>query len=366
MNGLAEPAACCANDWASHRRPRSCARRDRRSRSSTSPRTARFLQPGNIVHVLRQITYNCILGVGQTFVIITAGIDLSVGSLVSLTGVVMALVRQRAALRRVSADRRRRCSWRSRSARGAGWINALPVVKLNLPPFITTLAMMLEIALGLSFILSHGRPVALQSDRFSAHRHRLVSRRRDRRAPPAEHSDPGRLDGRRHRRGVDRCSTRTRFGRYVFAIGGNEEAARLAGINVARVKTLVYVICGGCAAIVGFLYMALFSSGSPQTGTGDELLESIAAVVVGGTSLMGGRGSDRRHVLRRAAHRRALQRDEPAQRRVVSRRKSCSASSSCSPSSSTNSANATSRRAVPRLRQVVRTGSRIESIRCSS
>ncbi len=84
---------------------------------------------------------------------------------------------------------------------------------------------------------------------------------------------------------------RTRFGRYVFAIGGNEEAARLAGINVARVKTLVYMISGACAAIVGLLYMALFSSGSPQTGTGDELLESIAAVVVGGTSLMGGRGS---------------------------------------------------------------------------
>ena len=80
---------------------------------------------------------------------------------------------------------------------------------------------------------------------------------------------------------------RTRFGRYVFAIGGNEEAARLAGINVARVKTAVYMISGACAAIVGFLYMALFSSGSPQTGTGDELLESIAAVVVGGTSLAG-------------------------------------------------------------------------------
>ena len=84
---------------------------------------------------------------------------------------------------------------------------------------------------------------------------------------------------------------KTRFGRYVFAIGGNEEAARLAGVNVSRVKTMVYVISGVCAAIVGFLYMALFSSGSPQTGTGDELLESIAAVVVGGTSLMGGRGS---------------------------------------------------------------------------
>ena len=84
---------------------------------------------------------------------------------------------------------------------------------------------------------------------------------------------------------------RTRFGRYVFAIGGNEEAARLAGINVGRVKTAVYMISGACAAIVGFSTWRSSRPGSPQTGTGDELLESIAAVVVGGTSLMGGRGS---------------------------------------------------------------------------
>ncbi len=84
---------------------------------------------------------------------------------------------------------------------------------------------------------------------------------------------------------------RTRFGRYVFALGGNEEAARLAGVKVGQVKTLVYVISGMCAAVVGFLYLALFSSGSPQTGTGSEMLNAIAAVVVGGTSLMGGRGS---------------------------------------------------------------------------
>jgi ribose transport system permease protein len=84
--------------------------------------------------------------------------------------------------------------------------------------------------------------------------------------------------------------TRTRFGRYVFAIGGNEEAARLAGINVKVVKTMVYVISGGCAAVASLLLMAKFQSGSPETGIGNEL-QSIAAVVVGGTSLAGGRGS---------------------------------------------------------------------------
>lgn len=247
-----------------------------------------FLQPSNIVRVLRQITYNCILGVGQTFVIITAGIDLSVGSLVALSGVVAALFANAmpfggfpliAATLLVAVG----------VGALAGWINALPVVKLNLPPFITTLAM-LEMALGASFILSHGRPVALESADFQN---------------TGIGSFLGPLTSAAHLPSIpipviwmlvvivaaSVLLTRTRFGRYVFAIGGNEEAARLAGINVSRVKSMVYVISGVCAAIVGFLYMALFSSGSPQTGTGDELLESIAAVVVGGTSLMGGRGS---------------------------------------------------------------------------
>jgi ribose/xylose/arabinose/galactoside ABC-type transport system permease subunit len=247
-----------------------------------------FLEPSNIVRVLRQITYNCVLGVGQTFVIITAGIDLSVGSLVALTGVVAALFANSVHLTGFPLIFATLAVAVAVGA-GAGWINALPVVKLNLPPFITTLAM-LEMALGLSFILSHGRPVALQSPDFQN---------------TGIGSFLGGVTGALHLPSIpipviwmiviivvaSIVLTRTRFGRYVFAIGGNEEAARLAGINVAQVKTMVYVISGACAAIVGFLYMALFSSGSPQTGTGDELLESIAAVVVGGTSLMGGRGS---------------------------------------------------------------------------
>ncbi len=247
-----------------------------------------FLEPANIVRVLRQITYNCVLGVGQTFVIVTGGIDLSVGSLVALTGVVAALVANALHLSGFPLIVTTLLVAVAVGA-GAGWINALPVVKLNLPPFITTLAM-LEMALGLSFILAHGRPVALHSADFQN---------------TGIGSFFGGVTSALHLPSVpipviwmvviivaaSVLLTRTRFGRYVFAIGGNEEAARLAGINVARVKTMVYVISGVCAAIVGFLYMALFSSGSPQTGTGDELLESIAAVVVGGTSLTGGRGS---------------------------------------------------------------------------
>ncbi|HEV3152728.1 MAG TPA: ABC transporter permease [Candidatus Baltobacteraceae bacterium] len=242
-----------------------------------------FLQPGNIVQVLRQITYNCIMGVGETFVIITAGIDLSIGSLISLTGVVMALFANATGLHGIALIAATLLVGLAVGG-AAGFINAVPVVKLNLPPFITTLAMM-QAALGLSYILSSGRPVALtptdlQGIGFGSLIHVF-------------------------RTGIPNpviwmiavlvvssvLLMRTRFGRYVFALGGNEEAARLAGVKVGQIKTLVYVISGMCAAIVGFLYLALFSSGSPQTGTGNEMLNAIAAVVVGGTSLMGGRGS---------------------------------------------------------------------------
>ncbi|GAC1411699.1 MAG: ABC transporter permease [Candidatus Velthaea sp.] len=237
-----------------------------------------FLTVRNITNVLRQITFNSIAAVGQTFVIITAGIDLSVGSIMGLAGVVMALFANAMPFDGVLLVIATLIVGIAVGC-GAGFINAVPVVKLGLPPFITTLAM-LQIARGLAYILAHGQPVPLHTDAFNAIGTQAF---------------------------LDRIPwsilvmivivtvfsillTRTRYGRYVFALGGNEEAARLAGINVVRTKTLVYVISGGCAAVAGMLLMARFASGSPQTGTGYEL-QAIAAVVVGGTSLMGGRGS---------------------------------------------------------------------------
>ena len=247
-----------------------------------------FLQPSNIVRVLRQITYNCVMGIGQTFVIVTSGIDLSIGSLVSLTGVVMALVANSLHLGGAALIIVTLLAGLAVGA-AAGYVNAIPVVKLNLPPFITTFAM-LEVTLGLSRMISNGRPVVVHSDAF---------------ASIGFGSFLGGLTNALHLPNIpvlvvwmiavivifSIVLTRTRFGRYVFAIGGNEEAARLAGVNVARIKTLVYMISGMCAATVGFLYLSVFGSGSPETGTGDELLEAIAAVVVGGTSLSGGQGS---------------------------------------------------------------------------
>jgi ribose/xylose/arabinose/galactoside ABC-type transport system permease subunit len=246
-----------------------------------------FLTPGNLTNVLRQITYNAILAVGQTFVIITAGIDLSVGSLIELTGVVMAQFANASGLdgpllviATTVVGVLVGCT--------AGLVNALPVVRLNLPPFITTLAMML-MARGLAFKLSHGQPVALNSSAFDSlgtgyALHDLL-------APLGLPGIPWAVTVMLAVVVVFAIVlNRTRFGRYVLALGGNEEAARLAGINVRVVKTFVYVISGGCAGMAGMLLMARFGSGSPNTGIGSEL-QSIAAVVVGGTSLMGGRGS---------------------------------------------------------------------------
>jgi ribose/xylose/arabinose/galactoside ABC-type transport system permease subunit len=246
-----------------------------------------FFTPGNLTNVLRQITYNAILAVGQTFVIITAGIDLSVGSLIELTGVVMAQFANACGLAGPGLVVVTTLVGVSVGAL-AGLVNALPVVRLNLPPFITTLAMML-MARGLAFHLSGGRPVPLNSDAFNALGTQYALH--DLLAPLGLPGIPWAV--------MVMIAVvvvfaivlnRTRFGRYVLAIGGNEEAARLAGVNVALVKTFVYVISGGCAALAGMLLMARFQSGSPNTGIGDEL-QSIAAVVVGGTSLMGGRGS---------------------------------------------------------------------------
>ena len=243
-----------------------------------------FLTPGNLTNVLRQITVNAIMAVGQTFVIITAGIDLSVGSIVGLGGVVAALTANSLHLPGPLAFI---VTLLAALAVGgaAGLINAVPVVRLGLPPFITTLAMM-QVARGLAYILAHGQPIPLADSQ------------------PFSWLGTGTFFDVPGFTGVPFQVVlmlivvvafaivlgRTVFGRYVLALGGNEEAARLAGVNTGRMKTMVYVISGALAALAGLILMSRFASGGPQNGTGYEL-QAIAAVVVGGTSLMGGRGT---------------------------------------------------------------------------
>jgi ribose/xylose/arabinose/galactoside ABC-type transport system permease subunit len=245
-----------------------------------------FLAPGNLLNVLRQIAVNAILATGQTFVIITAGIDLSVGSLVALTGVLMA-----GTLGGIHT------AWLAMIVAvivgigvggAAGAVNGAPVVKFGLPPFITTLAMML-MARGLAFMYTNGAPIEIDNSAF------------DNLGTGLLFPTLGRLV---HIPGIpvpvvimlaavvaaSYVLGQTRFGRYVYAIGGNEEAARLSGIAVGRVKLGVYVISGALAGLASLLLAARLNSGIPQSGLGYEL-QAIAAVVVGGTSLMGGRGS---------------------------------------------------------------------------
>jgi ribose/xylose/arabinose/galactoside ABC-type transport system permease subunit len=245
-----------------------------------------FLAPGNVLNILRQIAVNAILATGQTFVIITAGIDLSVGSLIALTGVLMAGT--------LGMTHAGVLSFLIAAVVGigiggaAGAINATPVVKFGLPPFITTLAMML-MARGLAFMYTNGKPIEIDNEAFNAIGTGLLF------------PSLGRLF---HIPGVpvpvvimlavvvvaSFVLGQTRFGRYVYAIGGNEEAARLSGISVGAVKLGVYVISGALAGLASLVLASRLSSGIPQSGLGYEL-QSIAAVVVGGTSLMGGRGS---------------------------------------------------------------------------
>ena len=245
-----------------------------------------FLAPGNVLNILRQIAVNAILATGQTFVIITAGIDLSVGSLVALTGVLMA-----GTLSGVHT------AWIAFVVAilvglgvggAAGAVNGTPVVKFGLPPFITTLAMML-MARGLAFLYTKGAPIEIDNNAFDSLGTGML-------LPGLGHlvKIPGIPAPIIIMLAVVIVASyvlgQTRFGRYVYAIGGNEEAARLSGIAVGRVKLGVYVISGALAGLASLLLAARLNSGIPQSGLGYEL-QAIAAVVVGGTSLMGGRGS---------------------------------------------------------------------------
>jgi len=246
-----------------------------------------FLAPNNVLNILRQIAVIAVLAAGQTFVIITAGIDLSVGSLIALTGVLMAGTLAGNANPIAGVFLAIAVGLGVGGAAGA--VNGLPVVKFNLPPFITTLAM-LDIARGLAFLYTGGRPIEIDNAVFNSVGSGFL-------LPGLGHliKIPGIPTSVLIMLAVivvgQFVLTQTRFGRYVYAIGGNEEAARLSGINVAGVKLSVYVISGALAGLASLMLAARLSSGIPQSGGGDELLNSIAAVVVGGTSLAGGRGS---------------------------------------------------------------------------
>ena len=238
----------------------------------------------NLINVARQISFEALIAFGMTLVIVTGGIDLSVGSLVALTGVVAGVVM------------RTTLGWSAPACIGAGLVTGIGmgavfgtisgsvVTRFSIPPFIVTLAAML-IARGFGFIACKGQPVyELTPELIVLGRGFVLEGLLGKILPvPVLIMLLGFI-------GFHVLLARTVFGRGVIAVGSNEEAARLSGIAVKRTKLLVYVLTGALCGIVGVLHDAKLMAADPKVGEMWEL-NVIAAVVVGGTSLFGGRGS---------------------------------------------------------------------------
>ncbi|HUO45300.1 MAG TPA: ribose ABC transporter permease [Acidimicrobiia bacterium] len=232
-----------------------------------------FLQPGNILNVLRQVAIVGILGIGMTFVILTAGIDLSVGSIVGFAAIAAAAM--------MSSGLAWPLAIPLALLAGAlvGAINGLGITKGRLQPFIMTLGM-LVIVRGVTMTFARGQPISLGEA-----------------GPSFVWLGSGTLLGipvpvwlLLAIAGLAGFTLRhTTFGRHVYAVGDNPEAARLSGIKTDRVIFLVYVISGLCAAVSALIIVSRLTAGEPSQGTGFEL-DAIAIVVIGGTSLFGGEG----------------------------------------------------------------------------
>jgi ribose transport system permease protein len=234
--------------------------------------TPHFLTVSNLLNVAQQTSINAIIAVGLTFVIISGGIDLSVGSIVAFSGVVMASLLQRAVPVPVAI------AAGLATGLGCGLINGVLITLGRLPPFIATLGLM-SVARGGALLYTDGRPVSGFGEGF-----RWLATGELLYVPV-----PVLVMG-----GVYMVAhfvlRRTPFGRYVFAIGGNEEAALLSGVRVCLHKTMVYGVCGLLSALAGAVLTARLNSAQPIAGINYEL-DAIAATVIGGTSLMGGQGS---------------------------------------------------------------------------
>ena len=231
-----------------------------------------FLNWVNISQVIRALSFIAIMAVGQSVVIISGGIDLSIGSVLGFSGVAtaVALNAQVPLLLSVSLG--------ILAGAACGWVNGVLVTSAKLPPFIATLGMM-SIARGLAFALTGGQTVRDLPESFLAIGQGSIAGIP---VPIVVMMLTALVCGYLLRT--------TPWGRYVFAIGGNEEAAKYSGINIAKIKLAVYLLCGLLAGVSGVLFTARFGVGQSTAGLGYEL-DVIAAAVIGGVSLSGGRGT---------------------------------------------------------------------------
>jgi ribose transport system permease protein len=231
----------------------------------------RFLTTSNLINVARQVSINAIVAAGMTFVIITGGIDLSVGSTIALAGCGALLVaRPLGDVVGMTAG--------ILVAAGVGFLNGALVAWGRVPPFITTLATM-TVVRGAALVLTNGEPIVKTEGAYLWLGQASVGP-----IPVPILLMVATLFG------AHWFLSRTRWGTYVYAVGGNAEAARLSGISLAGIQILVYVLGGALAGLAGLILAARLSSAQPNTGVGFEL-DAIAAVVLGGTSLMGGEGT---------------------------------------------------------------------------
>lgn len=242
-----------------------------------------FLHPENLKNVVRQISVQTIIAVGMTMVIITGGIDLSVGSLVALTGVlgawVIALPSGLPVIIKIGLG----ILFALLIGGGCGAFSGFVITRFNIPPFIATLAIMTA-ARGFAYIFCGGRPVWNLPTQFSwLGRGYLFESLLGQVIPVPVIIMAGIVIA-----GYI-LMTQTRFGRYVYAVGGNKEAARLSGINVKKIIFSVHLLIGTLAGLAGIILASRLGAGDPKSGMMWEL-DVIAAVVVGGTSLAGGRG----------------------------------------------------------------------------
>ncbi len=237
----------------------------------------RFLTLGNASNVLRQSSINAILSVGMTFVILTGGIDLSVGSIFAFSGAITAFL--------VSIGQNFFLSIIAGLVVGTviGLVNGFFIAKAKLQPFIVTLVMM-TIFRGATLVFTDGKPINVGYEKnaeiFSkfgnGYLFELVP------IPIVVMIIVVAI--------AYFILNKTTVGRYVYAIGGNEDATKLSGINVTKVKLFVYGASGLLSALAGIIITARLGSAQPTAGEGYEL-DAIAAVVLGGTSLSGGVGT---------------------------------------------------------------------------
>jgi ribose transport system permease protein len=243
----------------------------------------KFLTAENGWNILRQISVNLCLSIGMTLIILAAGIDLSVGAILALSGAVAAGFLKNGVILSPLAMQLQFTAIGAIVAglligAAAGLFNGLAITWFRLPPFVATLGM-LSVARGLTMLWTGGVPITGLGPEFGFLGTGVLL------GIPMPVWISGTLVA-----VFVVLTRRMRFGRYIYAVGGNERAARLTGLPVDRVKIGVYTLGGLLAGAAGLIVTARLDSAQPNAGLGYEL-DSIAAVVIGGTSLSGGHGS---------------------------------------------------------------------------